>query len=143
MDGTWISSLKKEYRMQKIATTVTEIAMLLYWVLAGVLALDLIKIDPALMYSDYQNPRVVAWNWSFFPIDVAFAISGLAARFWITSGSLRYKLEITAAVLMICAGGMAISYWSITGEFDLTWWAMNIWLFSLGVVNLTSARPND
>lgn len=128
--------------MRKTLTTITEVAMLLYWVLAGALALGLISIDPSLMYSDYQNPLVVAWNWSFFPIDVAFAIIGLTARFGAVAGHLRFKLEITAAVLMLCAGLMAISYWTITGDFDLTWWSMNIWLILLGGVNLVCTQFN-
>lgn len=128
--------------MQKTATTVTEIAMLLYWLLAGALVLGLVSIDPSLMYSDYQNPLVVAWNWSFFPIDVAFAILGLVARFGGAQGHLRFKLEVTAAVLMSCAGLMAISYWTITGDFDLIWWSMNIWLIILGAANLICVHPN-
>ena len=110
--------------------------MLLYWVLAGALVLELITIDPSLMYSDYQNPLVVAWNWSFFPIDVAFAIIGLTARFGSFSGTIKLKLETTASVLMICAGLMAISFWTITGDFNATWWGMNIWLIVLGLTNL-------
>ncbi len=65
----------------KIATTITEFFMLLYWVLAGANAMGLIHIDPSYMYSDYENPRVVAWNWSFFPIDIALSVLGLWARF--------------------------------------------------------------
>lgn len=127
--------------MLKVATTITELAMLTYWILAGALALSLISIDPSLMYSDYENPLVVAWNWSFFPIDVAFAIIGLTARFGVQAGHLRFKLEVIAAVLMLCAGLMAVSYWTITGDFDLTWWGMNIWLIILGAANLVRTQP--
>lgn len=128
--------------MQNTLTTITEFGMLLYWVLAGALVLELVSIDPSLMYSDHQNPIVVAWNWSFFPIDVAFAIIGLTARFWIGRGHLRFKLEVTAAVLMLCAGLMAISYWAINGDFDPVWWSMNIWLIVLGLSNLICVHPN-
>ncbi len=128
--------------MLKIATTITEIAMLLYWALAGALASNLISIDPSMMYSDYENPLVVAWNWSFFPIDVAFAIIGLMARFGVQAGPLRFKLEVIASVLMLCAGLMAVSYWTITGDFDLTWWGMNIWLIILGGTNLVRTQPD-
>ena len=126
--------------MLKFATTITELAMLLYWILAGALALDLISIDPSLMYSDYENPLVVAWNWSFFPIDAAFAIIGLAARFGVQAGHLRFKLEVIAGVLMFCAGLMAVSYWTITGDFDPTWWGMNIWLIILGGTNVVRTQ---
>lgn len=114
--------------------------MLFYWFLAGALSLGLISIDPSLMYSDYQNPLVIAWNWSFFPIDIAFAIIGLTARFGTKAGQVRFKLEIIASVLMFCAGLMAVSYWMITGDFDLTWWGMNIWLIFLGGTNLVRAK---
>jgi hypothetical protein len=129
--------------MLKALTTATEIGMLAYWILATALVLELIAIDPALMYSNYENPLVVAWNWSFFPIDVAFAVIGLTARFGTLSGPLRFKLEITAAVLMFCAGLMAVSYWSITGEFSTTWWALNIWLVIIGLSNLVLAKPTQ
>lgn len=131
-----------ELRMQKKITTATEIAMLLYWLLAGALALELITIDPSLMYSDYQNPMVIAWNWSFFPIDVAFATIGLTARFCSMSGQLKFKLEVTSAVLMLCAGVMAVSYWTITGDFDVTWWSMNVWLIVLGAANMICVQPD-
>lgn len=122
--------------MLKLLTTVTEILMLAYWVLAGALVLGLVSIDPALMYSDYENPLVVAWNWSFFPIDVAFAVIGLSARFGTFAPQNKFKLEVAAAVLMICAGLMAISFWTITGDFNQAWWGMNLWLIILGFLNL-------
>lgn len=115
--------------------------MILYWVLAAAMALGLLQIDPELMYSDYENPLVVAWNWSFFPIDIAFATIGLVARFGRVSADLGHTLEIIAATLMICAGLMAISYWSITGDFSPLWWAVNLWLVGLGAANLTCIRP--
>ncbi len=132
--------------MRRNITTLTEILMLLYWVFASALAFDLIKIDPALMYSDYENPLVVAWNWSFFPLDVAFAGLGLSARFLNLSASSSEKLEAIAATLMLCAGLMAISFWVFTGDFNFTWWAVNIWLLGLGLTNLifgsNDARPS-
>jgi len=126
--------------MVKFATTATELAMLIDWVLAAALVLDLISIDPSMMYSDYQNPLVVAWNWSFFPIDIAFAIIGLTARFGVKAARVRFKLEVIAGVLMFCAGLMAVSFWTITGDFDPTWWGMNIWLIVLGGINVIRAE---
>lgn len=126
--------------MLKLITTITEILMVLYWVLAAALVMDFIRIDPSLMYSDYENPLVVAWNWSFFPIDIAFASMGLFAKYGGATGGRKFKLEISAATLMTCAGLMAISYWIFSGDFNLTWWAVNIWLILLGLLNLYSAE---
>jgi hypothetical protein len=49
----------------RFVTTLTEIGMLAYWVLASALVLDLISIDPSLMHFNYQN-LVVAWELVFF-----------------------------------------------------------------------------
>jgi len=129
--------------MLKRITTVTEVLMVLYWILASLLVFGFIKIDPSMMYSDYENPLVVAWNWSFFPIDIAFAGIGLFAKYGNVAGGQGFKLEVSAATLMICAGLMAISYWVITGDFSPTWWAINIWLVFLGLVNLYSATSSE
>lgn len=129
--------------MLKLATTVTEILMVLYWVLATALVLNFINIDPSLMYSDYKNPLVVAWNWSFFPIDIAFASIGLFAKYGNVAGALKFKLEISAATLMLCAGLMAVSYWVITGDFNPTWWAVNIGLIFLGLLNLYAVKADE
>ena len=117
--------------------------MLAYWAFAGLMALNIITVDPALMYSDHTDARVIAWNWSFFPIDIAFAGLGLTARFATLSAALRAKLEIVASTLMICAGLMALSYWAITGDFSATWWSMNLWLVGLGGVNLLRAGLSE
>jgi len=128
--------------MLRLLKSMTEIAMIGYWLLAGAHALGLISIDPALMYSDYENPLVVAWNWSFFPIDIAFAITGLTAKFGPVSGRLKFKLETVAAVLMLCAGLMAVSFWTITGDFSPSWWAMNVWLIAIGALNIWCSHPS-
>lgn len=57
--------------MLKPLTTLTEPLTLGYWLLAGAIAAGVVAVDPALMYSDHENPLVVAWNWSFLPISVA------------------------------------------------------------------------
>ena len=92
--------------MLRFVTTLSEIGMLAYWVLASALVI------------------------------------GLTARFGSITGPLKFKLETIAAVLMLCAGLMAISYWTITGEFSLTWWAVNIWLIIAGMANLILSKPD-
>lgn len=36
--------------MLRLTTTITELAMLVYWILAGALVMNLISIDRSLMY---------------------------------------------------------------------------------------------
>ena len=128
---------------QNYLLTITEAGMLLYWIFATFVVLELIQIDPALMYSDYKNPIIVAWNWSFFPLDVLFAILGLIGRF----GPLRPKrkefLATISLVLMFCAGLMAISFWLIRGSFDPFWWGTNLWLIALSTSVLARKFANS
>jgi len=119
---------------------VTELAILAYWVLAGLSALNIITIPPEWMYSDYENPLVVAWNWSFFPLDVMFAVCGLLALYGPFSKTRKMSLLIISLSLMFCAGLMAISFWAIRGEFDPLWWGMNIWLMALPLL-IALLRP--
>ncbi|MDP6685229.1 MAG: DUF5360 family protein [Candidatus Marinimicrobia bacterium] len=111
--------------------TFTEVGMILYWLFAATVVLGFINVPPEYMYSDYKNPLIVSWNWSFFPLDILFAVFGLLARF----GSLKPKskevLSVVSLSLMFCAGLMAISFWVINHDFDIFWWAINLWLIIL------------
>ena len=73
-------------RPLKIVITITDVAFILYWTMATLSELNAIEVPPNLMYADYDHPRVVAWNWSFLPIDLVFSIVGLAA----VNGSLSF-----------------------------------------------------
>lgn len=121
----------------KLLLTITEVGMLAYWALAALMAAGALTVPPEYMYSDHLNPLVVAWNWSFLPIDIAFALCGLAARF----GRLRNAtmLEIISLTLMLCAGLMAISFWVFLGAFDPMWWGLNLWLMVLASIGLYRA----
>ncbi len=116
--------------------TATEVGMLAYWILAGAMAGGILSLPPEWMYSDYQNPLVVAWNWSFFPIDVLFAVTGLAARFLPMAADRAHSLSLVSLTLMVCAGLMAVSFWAIRGEYDPFWWGVNLWLVALGGAGL-------
>ncbi|NBI51324.1 DUF5360 family protein [Photobacterium alginatilyticum] len=116
---------------ERVVLTITEVGMVLYWVFASLVVLDVMYIPPEYMYSDYTNPLVVAWNWSFFPIDIIFALTGLVARFGNVSRANELYLSVFSLSLMFCAGLMAISYWAINSEFDPFWWGVNLWLLFL------------
>jgi hypothetical protein len=67
--------------MKSKLLTLTEGGILLYWIFAFFVVAGLINVAPEYMYSDYQNPVIVSWNWSFFPLDILFAVLGLVSRF--------------------------------------------------------------
>ena len=108
---------------------VTDGAFLLYWSLSAAYVLGLIDIPPNYLFSDYHDPRVFAWNWSFLPLDLAFSITGFMAISAARLGKPWRGLALISLVMSSIAGGMAISYWTILGEFDLGWYLPNLLLF--------------
>ena len=118
---------------RKWLLTITEGGMLTYWIVAVMVAFEIIHIPPAYMYSDYQNPLIMIWNWSFFPIDMLFALTGLASRFSSISARNSEILSVISLSLMLCAGVMAISFWTMQKTFDPLWWGVNLWLIILSV----------
>lgn len=97
----------------------TDMGMLLYWVITAAMALSLLNIPGEWLFKDYHDPRVVAWSWSFFPLDILFSVTGLAALRMEAQGDPNWKLMATISLtLTVCAGLMAISYWLIVRDFD-------------------------
>lgn len=79
---------------------------------------------PELLFEGYEKPEVQAWNWSFLPLDLAAALTGIAGN---TLKRLNQEaLIITSLVLTAVAGGMALAYWTVLGYFDFWWWLPNL-----------------
>lgn len=107
----------------------TDIGMLAYWAITAAMALGLLSLPPEWLFKDYDDPRVVAWNWSFLPIDLAFSLTGLWALHREKAGKPDWKIWAAVSLtLTFCAGIMAISYWTLTGDFDPSWWIPNLFL---------------
>lgn len=113
-------------RRMKPFLWVTDILFLLYWLVSLLILAGLVNIPKEYLYSDYNDPAVVAWNWSFFPLDVAFSICGLMAirRFKQDHPSWVMYAAVSLC-LTFCAGLMAIAFWTIRLEFDPSWWIPN------------------
>lgn len=107
----------------------TDIGMLLYWAVTAAMALKLLDIPGDWFFKDYHDPRVMAWNWSFFPLDILLSVTGLAALRMESAGHSGWKLMAAVSLtLTFCAGLMAIAYWLIVQDFDLSWWLPNLFL---------------
>jgi Family of unknown function (DUF5360) len=107
--------------------TITDVIFLLYWSMSALAVANIISIPSEWMYSEYNQPRVVAWNWSFLPIDVAFSVSGLSAFAASRKGSSLWRpLALISLTLTFAAGGLAIGYWTILGEFEPGWFLPNL-----------------
>ena len=114
-----------------ILLTLTELGMILYWLVVSAGFLGLLHLNQVYMYTEYSNPIMASWNWSFFPLDMLFAILGLYGRFGQITNSQKRFLSNVSLSLMFCAGLMALSFWAIQGEFSWAWWGVNFWLMCL------------
>lgn len=109
---------------------VTDIVFMTYWTLAALMLAGLVSIPPEYMYANYGDARVVAWNWSFFPLDLLFSVFGFWSVKKARDGDPLWRpLAIVSLVLTMTAGGMAIAYWAILQEFDPSWFLPNLVLF--------------
>ncbi len=114
-------------RSLRVALTVTDIAFLLYWTAAALSSLHIIAIPAEWMYANYERPDVVAWNWSFFPLDIAFSYFGLRAVAAARRGDAVWRpYAIVSLTLTMAAGAMAVSYWALLKEFDPVWFLSNL-----------------
>lgn len=108
---------------------ITDIGFLLYWVFAALAQLEVLRVPPEWMYAHYDRREVIAWNWSFLPLDLAFSIIGLRAVAAARRGDTRWRpLALASLVLTMAAGGMAVSYWLILGEIAPLWFGINLLL---------------
>ncbi len=128
---------------------VTDLAFLAYWSLSGLAQLQVIHIPRAWMYAHYDQTTVVAWNWSFLPLDLLFSASGLSAVVAERRGHPVWRpLTVLSLAFTMAAGGMAVAYWTILREFDPAWFLPNlalvVWplLFLPGLVKQV-AKPGS
>ncbi len=107
----------------------TDVALLGYWLVTALAGAGMVALPPEWLYSDYANPAVVAWNWSFMPLDVVFSCLGLLAAWRYRRGHPGWReLALLSLPLTSTAGLMAVSYWAIRAEFDPAWWLANLFL---------------
>lgn len=103
---------------------ITDIGFILYWL---VTALHLIPESWA--FKDYTNPILVAWNWSFFPLDMCISATGLSSIYlYGKKNQLWKRLSLISLVLTFCSGLQAIAFWALRLDFDISWWSVNLYL---------------
>ncbi|MFM7211221.1 MAG: DUF5360 family protein [Actinomycetota bacterium] len=116
-------------RAEKVIVWAIDLGFLAYWT---VILLDV--IPPEAMFAGYELPEVRAWNWSFLPLDLMASLTGILGQ---TVKRLDSKVMITISlVLTSCAGGMAIAYWAVLGDFQIAWWLPNAFLLLFPLVPL-------
>jgi hypothetical protein len=118
----------------KSLLVVTDVGLLVYW---GLTAVGVLSVG--------SDPRLVAWNWSFLPLDLLAVAAGLI---WsaLPRGH-RWSGPAFAAALALthAAGLMALSFFALWGSWDASWWLINLWLalmpVGLAAASLRGARP--
>ena len=107
---------------------ITDIGFLAYWSLSALILAGVHIVPPDQMFKDYDQPIMQVWNWSFAPLDIILSLIGIWAVRRAARGESWERLAILSLALTFCAGLMAIAFWAIKGDFDVTWWGMNLFL---------------
>lgn len=135
-------------RALAFSLAVTDLVFLAYWSVSLLALAGVIHVPPDAMYAGYDQPRVIAWNWSFLPLDLAFSASGLLAVRAARRGDPIWRpLALISLAFTMAAGGMAIGYWILLGEFNPSWFLPNLTLvvwplaFLPGLVRETASPP--
>ncbi len=103
---------------------ITDIGFLAYWLITA-----LSVLPTAWLFKDYQNIILVAWNWSFAPIDLLASGLGLTALITSKQGSHTWRqFALISVTLTFCAGLMALAFWTLRRDFDPWWWLPNLYL---------------
>jgi hypothetical protein len=61
-------------KILKYIFLIVDIGFILYWIITAINI-----IPPEYLYSDYHNPILVDWNWSFLPLDLFISFTGLTS----------------------------------------------------------------
>ncbi|MBN8219275.1 MAG: DUF5360 family protein [Spirochaetes bacterium] len=118
----------------RIFFLITDIGFILYWLIT------LIGVIPAsYLFKDYHNPILSAWNWSFLPLDLMISFSGLWSLRLMSKADVRWKsVALVSLVLTFASGLMALAFWTIRRDFDISWWLPNLYLMLYPVYYIVS-----
>ncbi len=102
----------------------TDIGFILYWVVTA-----LALIPKEYLYKDYTNELLVVWNWSFFPLDILISITGMYSLYLHNHMNVKWRsFALISLILTFCSGLQAIVFWIMKSDFDIMWWAPNLYL---------------
>ncbi|MDR1711677.1 MAG: YvaD family protein [Propionibacteriaceae bacterium] len=117
-------------RVAKVLLVAVDCGLLAYWLVTA-----FGWLPPDWAFKNYYDPLMVAWNWSFFPLDIAAALTGIVGVWRMRRDASRTRLVVISLTLTFVAGMMAIGFWALAGDFDPAWWIPNIALMVVPVVS--------
>ncbi len=105
---------------------IVDIGFILYWIIT------LLGVIPnEYLFKDYENPILVAWNWSFLPLDLFISCTGLTSLWmWKNKNKNWESMALISLVLTSCSGLQAVAFWTLRNDFDLSWWVPNLFLLT-------------
>lgn len=102
----------------------TDLGFILYWLVTG-----LHLLPDAYLFKDYTNPILVAWNWSFLPLDLLVSATGLTTLYlWQLGRPGCPLLVVVSLVLTLCSGLQSVAFWAVRADYDWLWWGPNLYL---------------
>ncbi|MFP3390395.1 YvaD family protein [Brevibacillus sp. SIMBA_040] len=102
----------------------TDVGFVVYWLITF-----LEVLPKQYMYQDYTDTNLVAWNLSFFPLDIFISLTGFASLYAYHKGKGSWQqLALLSLVLTFCSGLQAIAFWAFKADFDWSWWIPNLYL---------------
>jgi len=103
---------------------ITDFGFIAYWFITAIHL-----VPDVYLYSDYHNPLLVAWNWSFLPLDLCVSATGLTSVYLYQKGNKLWQpIALISLVLTLCSGLQALAFWSIRTDINLSWWLPNAYL---------------
>ena len=116
-------------RTLKALMLATHVGLFACWLLTALFAIGAVSVPGEWLFSDYRDPIVISWNWSFLPLDFVLSVAGIVSISLHVLGDARWlRFAFVSLSMTSCAGLMAISFWIIRGDFDVVWWAINLFL---------------
>jgi Family of unknown function (DUF5360) len=108
----------------KIFFLVTDIGFIIYWFI------NVLHIIPEnALFKNYHNTILVAWNFSFLPLDLLVSLTGLLSLYLYQKQKKTWKsMALISLTLTFCSGLQAISFWTLRLDFNLGWWIPNLFL---------------
>jgi uncharacterized protein DUF5360 len=111
-------------RLMKILMLLTDIGFIFYWLITF-----FHLIPNELLFRDYTNPILVNWNWSFLPLDMMISVTGLTSLLLYKKQNILWQpFAIISLTLTFTSGLQAIAFWIFAQDFNMGWWASNIFL---------------
>lgn len=109
-------------RTAKVFLIVTDLGLLAYWTLTAV---GVISVG--------TGDVLLAWNWSFLPLDLFAVTAGLTWSLLPTGHRWSMPLFLCALTLTFSAGLLAVSFFALWGAWALSWWLVNLWLMLMPI----------